>query len=196
MGSGTSRLENRWWEAEAQRTLLATGDTWKVEVICSLIPVVDEATLVSSLKARPDLEILFDLHCGYQNLSGDQNADSSPLTVDFKVNELLRVLRMPPGCGEIPWDRDWHLPLEGSASEIAAKIHAAVCQAVFRIPFSDLVKYALGYSTRATSLNSLLDAVCDVRDTFRKKYRSHPGTQGIYIEVEAVSELETAKVKY
>ncbi|XMA13634.1 hypothetical protein WAI453_006425 [Rhynchosporium graminicola] len=188
MGSESSRLESKWWEAEAQRTVLATRNTWKIKVICSLIPVVDEATFVSSLKAHPDLEMLFDLHCGYQILSGDQRASSSPSTIDFKVNELLRVLRMPLGCDETPWDRDWHPPLEGNPSEIAAEFHATVCQAVFRVPFSDLVRYALGYSTKAHSLNNLLDAVCNVRDTLRRQYHNHPGTKEIYVAVEVESD--------
>ena len=187
MGSTSSRFERRWWEAEAQRKVATTKSIGKVEVICSLIPGVDEMALIDYLKERSDLDTLFALHFKYQNLSGDQREDPSALTVDFKANELWRLLRMPPGCGEAPWDWNWHPTLEGVPSEIAAEFHAAVCQAVFRIPFSDFVKSALGYNTKAHFLNSLVDAVCDVRANLRTEYQGCPRTQEIYVEVEKVS---------
>ena len=94
---------------------------------------------------------------------------------------------MPPGGGRAPWNWDWEAPLEGTPSEIAAEVHATVCQAIFRIPFSDFVKYALGYSTKALFLNSLLGAVCDVRDSLQTVYQDHPKMLETYVEVESVS---------
>ena len=190
MGSGPSRFVARSWEAEAQRKVVTTKNTGKVEVICSLIPGVDEIAMVGYLKERSDLDTLFARHCRYQNLSGDQRVDPPDLTVDLKANELWRLLRMPPGYGEAPWDWNWHPPLEGIPSEIAAKFHATVCQAIFRIPFSDFVKCALGYSTKAHFLNSLVDAVCDVRNNLRTEYQDRPRIQEIYVEVEKVSKHE------
>jgi len=187
MGSASSRFETRWWEAEAQRKVVTTKNAGKVEVICSLIPGVDEVAMVGYLKERSDLDTLFARRCRYQDLSREPRADPSNLPVDFKANELWRVLRMPPGCGEAPWDWNWHPPLEGIPSEIAAEFHATVCQAIFRLPFSDFVKCALGYSTKAQCLNSLLDAVCDVRDNLRTEYQGRPRIQEIYSKVEKVS---------
>jgi len=187
MGSGPSRFETRWWEAEAQRKVVTTKNTGKVEVICSLIPGVDDMAMVGYLKERSDLDTLFALHSRHQNLSGDQRANPQALTVDCKANAIWRLLRMPPGCGEAPWDWNWHPPLEGIPSEIAAKFHATVCQAIFRIPFSDFVKCALGYSTKAHFLNSLVDAVCDVRENLRTEYQDRPRIQEIYVKVEKVS---------
>ncbi|KAH6694379.1 hypothetical protein BKA61DRAFT_711986 [Leptodontidium sp. MPI-SDFR-AT-0119] len=183
MGSGSSHVETRWWEVEAQR-ILATGNTWEVKVICSLIPVVNETVPVDCLKKRPDLDTLFALNCGYQDRDGDQRMDPQALTVGFKANRLWQVLRMPPGCGKAPWNWNWQPPLEGIPSEIAAELHATVCQAIFRIPFSDFVKFALEYSTRAPSLNNLLSAVCDVRDSLRRAYQDRPKVQEIYVKVE------------
>ena len=187
MGSASSRSTNRWWEAEAQRKVVTTKNTGKVEVICSLIPGVDEVAMVGYLKERSDLDTLFARHCRYQDLSKEQRADPPNLPVDFKANELWRALRMPQGYGEAPWNWNWQPPLEGIPSEIAAEFHAAVCQAVFRIPFSDFVKSALGYNTKAHFLNSLVDAVCDVRANLRTEYQGCPRTQEIYVEVEKVS---------
>ncbi|MAD82895.1 MAG: hypothetical protein CL912_08020 [Deltaproteobacteria bacterium] len=186
MGSGSSRVET-WWEAEAQRKVRVTKNSGKVEVICSLIPGMDQTAVVGSLKARPDLEKLFALYCENQNRSRDQAIHPSTLTVDFKANELWRALQMPPGGGRAPWNWDWEAPLEGTPSEIAAEVHATVCQAIFRIPFSDFVKYALGYSTKALFLNSLLGAVCDVRDSLQTVYQDHPKMLETYVEVESVS---------
>jgi len=79
MGSGSSRLETRWWEAEAQQKLMTTTNTGEVEVICSLIPGLDETTMIGHLKARSDLDTLFALHCRCQNLPTVQRADPSNL---------------------------------------------------------------------------------------------------------------------
>ena len=173
MGSGSSRCETRWWEAEAQRKVVTTKNAGKVEVICSLIPGVDEVAMVGYLKERSDLDTLFARRCRYQDLSREPRADPSNLPVDFKANELWRVLQMPLEYSGSPWDWNWRPPLEGIPSEIAADFHATVCQAIFRIPFSDFVKYALGYTTKARFLNNLLDGVCDIRDNLRTEYRNY-----------------------
>ena len=187
MGSASSRVETRWWEAEAQRKVVTTKNAGKVEVICSLIPGVDEVAMVGYLKERSDLDTLFARRCRYQDLSREPRADPSNLPVDFKANELWRVLQMPLEYSGSPWDWNWRPPLEGVPSKIAADIHATVCQAIFRIPFSDFVKYALGYTTKARFLNNLLDGVCDIRDNLRTEYRNCPSIQDIYVEVEKVS---------
>ncbi|KAF7866869.1 hypothetical protein EAF04_005710 [Stromatinia cepivora] len=156
MGSKTSRLENRWWEAEAQRKLATTKHMSKVVVICSLIPGVDETAMVGCLKRRSDLDTFYELYCRPQNT--EQHAN---LTVDSKANELWRVLHMPLASLETPWDLTWRPPFKGSPSTIAAEFHATVCGAIFQVPFFDFVKYALGYNTKVDFLRSLLQAVCD-----------------------------------
>ena len=196
MGSGSSRCETRWWEAKAQRKVVTTKNTGKVEVICSLIPGVDEVAMVGYLKERSDLDTLFARHCRYQDLSKEQRADPPNLPVDFKANELWRTLRMPQGYGEAPWNWNWQPPLEGIPSEIAAEFHAAVSQATFRIPFFDFVKYALGYTTKACFLNNLLDGVCDIRDKLRREFVNHPQVKEIYVTVEKVSKYGSTKTKY
>ncbi|PVH76118.1 hypothetical protein DL98DRAFT_657703 [Cadophora sp. DSE1049] len=140
--------------------------------------------MVGYFKERSDLDTLFARHCRYQDLSKEQRADPSNLPVDFKANELWRVLQMPLEYNGSPWDWNWRPPLEGMPSKIAADFYATVCQAVFRIPFSDFVKYALGYTTKARFLNNLLDDVCDVRDNLRTEYQDRPRIQEIYVEVE------------
>jgi hypothetical protein len=197
MGSGSSRLETRWWEAEAQRKIATTKSTSKVEVICSLIPGMDETTVKGYLKERSDLDLLFELNCRYQNLSREQqHADHSNLTVDSKANELWRALQVPLGYGKPPWDSNWQPPLEGIPSEIAAEFHVIICRAIFRIPFSDFVKYALGYNTTGYHLGSLLHAVCDVRDGLRTAFQGRPGIKDIYVEVEKVRIWRSAETKY
>ncbi len=47
---------------------------------------------------------------------------------------------------------------------------------------------ALGYSTKARLLNSLVDAVCDVRDKLRTEYQDRPEIREIYGKVEKVSQ--------
>lgn len=196
MGSGSSRLETRWWEAEAQRKIATTKSTSRVEVICSLIPGMDETTVKGYLKARSDLDVLFELNCRSQNPSREQHADHSNLTADSKVNGLWRILRMPLGYGKPLWNWNWRVPLEGIPSEIAAEFHAAVCQAIFRIPLSDFVDCALGYNTKVESLDKLFVAVCKVRHSLRTEYERHPGTMDTYVEVEKVSRHESAEMKY
>jgi len=188
MGSGASRegvIASKWWEAKAQKMLMTTTNMGKVEVICSLLPVKDEKTAIRLLKARPDLDTLFALHCRYQDLSKEQRVDPSNLAVDFKANELWRKFRIPLGYSESPWDWNWEPLHAGTASEIADEFHAAVCRAVFRIPFLDFVKWALGY--RAPFVTSLFDAVCDVRDRLQRAILDVLGTKDIYVEVEKVS---------
>ena len=196
MGSGSSRCETRWWEAKAQRKVVTTKNTGKVEVICSLIPGVDEVAMVGYLKERSDLDTLFALHCRHQDLSKEQRADPSNLTVDFKANELWRVLQMPLEYSGSPWDWNWRPPLEGIPSEIAADFHATVCQAIFRIPFSDFVEYALGYTTKARFLSNLLDGVCDIRDKLRTEFLDRPQIKEIYIDIEKVSRYGSTATKY
>ncbi|KAG4429165.1 hypothetical protein IFR05_015354 [Cadophora sp. M221] len=105
MGSASSRFATRWWEAEAQRKVVTTKNTGKLKVICSLIPGVNEIAM---------------------DLSKEQRADPSNLTIDFKANELWRVLQMPLENSGSPWDRNWRPPLEGIPSKIAADFHATV----------------------------------------------------------------------
>ena len=82
--------------------LITTTNPGKVEAICLLLPFEDGKTAVRLLKARPDLDTLFALHCKYQDLCEEQRVDPSSLTVDFKANEIWRVLRMPVEYGESP----------------------------------------------------------------------------------------------
>lgn len=177
-------IASRWWEAKAQKMLMTTTNTDKVKVICSLLPVENEEITIRLLKARPDLDTLFALHCGDQDPSKER-ADPLALTVDFKANELWRKFKMPRGYGESPWDWNWQSPLLGTASEIADKFHAAVCRAVFRIPFLDFVKWALG--SDALFVGSLFNTVCDVCDRLQSEIASIPGRKNVYVEVEKVS---------
>ena len=131
---------------------MTTKKTDKLKAICSLIPGVGEIAMVDYLKKRSDLDTLFAQHCRYQDPSKEQRADPSNLPVDFKANELWRVLQMPLGYSGSPWDWNWRPPLEGMPSRITADFHATVCQVIFRISFSDFVKYALGYTTQARFL--------------------------------------------
>jgi hypothetical protein len=188
MGSGASRedvIGSKWWEAKAQKMLITTTNPGKVEVICSLLPFEDGKAAVRLLKARPDLDTLFALHCKYQGLCEEQRADPSSLTVDFKANEIWRVLRMPAGYSESPWDSNWQPPLSGTASKIADEFYTAVCRAVFRIPFFDLVKCALGYND--LFVKSLFANVYDVRDRLRREIEHSSETKDVYLEVEKVS---------
>ncbi|TVY37821.1 hypothetical protein LOCC1_G008416, partial [Lachnellula occidentalis] len=164
----------------------------KVEVICSLFPVKDEKTAIGLLKARPDLDTLFALHCKYQDLSKDRRADPSNLTVVFKANELWRKFRMPLGYGESPWDWNWQPPRSGIASKIADEFHAAVGRAIFRIPFFDFVKWALGSDALCIGIN----AVLDVRDSLQKTILDVPGTKNIYVEVEKILESRHLKLAH
>jgi len=189
MGSGASRedvIDSKWWEAKAQQILVTTTNIGKVEVICSLIPFEDEKIAIRLLKGRPDLDTLFVLHCRYQDLYKEERAEPSNLTADFKAKELWRVIRMPLGYGESPWDWNWQSPLSGTPSEIANEFHSAISRAIFRVPFFDFVKYTLGYSN-ALFVKSLISAVCDVRDSLQREIQHSPHTKDIYLEVEKVS---------
>lgn len=163
---------------------MTTTNMGKVEVICSLLPI-DGMTVIRLLEARLDLDTLFALHCRYQDLSKEQRADTSKLAVGLKANKLWRKFKMPLGYGESPWNWNWEPPHAGTASEIAVEFHAAVCRAVFRIPFLDFVKWSLGY--RAPFVTSLFNAVCDVRDRLERTILDVRGTKEIYLEVEKVS---------
>ncbi|KAH6666053.1 hypothetical protein B0J14DRAFT_568641 [Halenospora varia] len=45
----------------------------------------------------------------------------------------------------MPWDWNWQPPLSGDPRGVADEFHMAACRAVFRVPFLDFVKLALGY---------------------------------------------------
>ncbi|CAG8977994.1 hypothetical protein HYALB_00000663 [Hymenoscyphus albidus] len=162
MGSGTSResvIDSEYWEAESQRILRTTTNTYKIEMICSLIPFKDEKALFKVLEARSDLDTLFAHYCG----SGEQTVDLSR-TNNEKAAEIWRVLRYPPGYG-VSWDWNWEMPLTGDPGEIANEFHAAVCRAVFRIPLLDFVLqqryHPLAYWIIASSLHDTTDAPYD-----------------------------------
>lgn len=194
MGSGASRedvIASKWWEAKAHRMLITTTSTRDVELICALIPFVDEMTLLGLLSRRSDLDTLFTLHCK-QNVQ--QSGDPSKLTDDIKAQELWRALRFPSGY-RAPWDWNWQPPLSGDPSKIADDFHAAVCRAVFRVPLFNFVRYALGYS-KALSIESLLIATRDVRTSLQSKFQHRPETKDTYIKVEKVSEHHSTGVMY
>jgi hypothetical protein len=196
MGSGASRegvIDSKWWEAKAYRMLITTTTTGEVELICSLIPFIDETTLLGLLSRRSDLDTLFILHCT-QNGPEQQSGDPSKLTDDIKAQELWRALRFPSGY-RAPWDWNWQLPLSGDPRKIADDFHAAVCRAVFRVPLFDFVKCALGYS-KALFIESLLNAVRDVRTSLQSAFRDRPETKDIYIKVEKVSKHYSTRAIY
>jgi hypothetical protein len=65
MGAGASRqniIESKWWEAKAHRMLITTTEIQDVELIYTLIPFIDETTLLDLLSRRSDLDTLFKLH--------------------------------------------------------------------------------------------------------------------------------------
>jgi len=84
--------------------MLTTNTINKIEVIYSLLPLENEKTVIKLLKARLDLDTVFARHCRNQDLSKEQRIDLSNLTVDFKANELWRVLQMPLEYSGSPWD--------------------------------------------------------------------------------------------
>lgn len=184
MGSGTSResvIDSEYWEAESQRILRTTTNTYKIEMICSLIPSKDEIALFKVLKARSDLDTIFARYCG----SGEQIVDLSR-TNNEKAAEIWRVLRYPPGYG-VSWDWNWQLPLSGDPCEIANEFHTAVCRAVFRVPLLDFVRCSFGYNSKALSIKFLLDAVCKVRDSLRQAFQNHSERKDLFIRVQKVS---------
>jgi hypothetical protein len=156
--------------------LVTATDPSKVKAICSLLPCDDEETATQLLKARPDLDLLFTLNCNYQDLSAEQQVDPSSLTINFKASKLWRVLRGPVDFGESPWDWNWNPPCSGTASQIVDEFHVAVCRAVFRIPFLDLVKWALEFD--ALFVSSLFAAVDDVSNKLEREILNVP-VQGI-----------------
>ncbi|CAM6002783.1 unnamed protein product [Sphagnum balticum] len=68
-------IASKWWEAKAQEMLRTTTNIGKVEVICSLLPMEDEKSAIRLLEGRPDLDMLFALHCRHQELSKEQRTD-------------------------------------------------------------------------------------------------------------------------
>ena len=187
MGSGASRetvIDFKWWEAEAHHTLLTATDPRKVERICSLIPVQDNKTILRLLMGRPDLDTLFTLHCRRWALPGYLRDNPSKVTDDIKAQELWRVLRPLSGY-HAPWD--WYWPLSGDPRQIADDFHAVVSRAIFVVPLLDFVKCALGYNSQALSVDALLNAACDARNSLQKAIQGHPQTKDTYVEVEKVS---------
>ena len=88
------------------------------------------------------------------------------------------------GYGEAPWNWNWQPPLEENPSEIAAESHAAVCQATFRVPFFNFVKYAIEQA-RFLIIYSMVYVMFAI--TFGRDNKIAPPTQEIYVEVEKVS---------
>ncbi|KAG9228670.1 hypothetical protein BJ875DRAFT_476907 [Amylocarpus encephaloides] len=179
MGSGTSRESgiDLKWETKAQQMLRTTTNTRKVKVICSFILFKEESDLRELIQARSDLETLLALCCEFQKHSDEQSVDLS-LTDEVKANAVWRVLRFPPGY-YVPWDWSWHPPLSGDPTEIANQFHATVCRAVFRIILLDFVRCALGHNNQAISMESLLYAVYEVRDSLRLAFENRPETKDL-----------------
>ena len=105
------------------------------------------------------------------------------LTDDFKAKEVWRVLRFLSTSGA-SWDLNWQPPLAGDPQEIADQLHTAVSRAVFRVPLREWVKYALGY--KAVVVESLLNSLCNVRDSIQTAIRDSPTIRHTYINVEKV----------
>jgi hypothetical protein len=109
-------IDSGWWEAKAHRMLTTAINTRKLELICSLIPGLDDKTLLRSVMGRPDLDTLFTLHCGRRKLPRHESENPSKVTDDIKAQELWRVLRPLSGY-HAPWD--WNWPLSGDPRQIA-----------------------------------------------------------------------------
>jgi hypothetical protein len=187
MGSAASRetvIDSRWWEAKAHRMLTTATNTREVELICSLIPVWDDKPLLRSLIGRPDLDALFILYCRHHELPGHESENLSKVTDDIKAQELWRVLRPLSGY-HAPWD--WNWPLSGDPCQIADDFHAVISRAVFGVPLLDFVKCALGYNSQALSVDALLNAACDARNSLQKAIQGRPQTKDTYVKVEKVS---------
>ncbi|TVY17568.1 hypothetical protein LARI1_G004948 [Lachnellula arida] len=188
MGSEISRedvIASKWWEAKARKMLITTTNISKVEGICSLIPFYDETNTIGLLKARPDLEKLFALHCRDQE-------DLSSLTDDVKAIRLWRKFRSSPGYSEV--QLNWDSLLSGTACEIADIFYADICRAIFRVPFLDFVKLALG--SNAFFIRSLFNTACEVRDTLQRRIIDDPSRKDIYIEVEKILEMRHLKLAH
>ena len=187
MGSAASRetvIDSKWWEAEAYHTLTTATEPREVKRICSLIPVQDDKTLLRPLIGRPDLDTLFTLYCGRRELPKHESENPSKVTDDIKAQELLRVLRPLSGY-YAPWD--WNWPLSGDPRQIADDFHAVVSRAVFGVPLLDFVKCALGYNSQALSVDALLNAACNARNSLQRAIQGLPQTKDTYVEVEKVS---------
>lgn len=182
MGSGSSRLEKRQWEAKALQMLITTSNPEVVGLICSYIPWADETNLVDQLKRRSDLDTLFMLYCK-PNISSD-SGDITALGEGIKAREVWRVLRFPSG-NSAPWDWNWQPPLSGDPYEIANDFHTVVSRAMFRIPLLDLARFALGYNN-APYAKSLCSAARDVSSGLRTEFEYNRQAMDIYIDVEKV----------
>ena len=163
------------WEAKAHEVLRATKNTSEVEEICSLLPMEDVVTAIRLLKERPDLDMLFALYCRHQDLSKEQRADPDGLTIDFNAKEFWRNFRMPPGHGD------------SMGLELAAAAHRDHLRNCGRVPrgrlsccisrsLPQLCKLALG--SNALFVESLFDAVRDVRDRLQNVLSDAPGDEG------------------
>jgi hypothetical protein len=56
-----------------------------------------------------------------------------------------------------------------------------------RVPLFDFVKCALGYNSQALSVDALLNAACDARNSLQRAIQGLPQTKDTYVEVEKVS---------
>ena len=171
-------------KSKAQYTLTTATNTRIVELVCSLIPVLDEKALLRSLIGRPDLDILFTLYCGRREFPGHESENPSKVTDDIKAQKLWRVLR-PLSRYHAP--RDWNWPLSGDPRQIADDFYAVVSSAVFVVPLFDFVKCTFGYNNQALSIDALLNAACDARNSLQKPIQGLPQTKDTYIKVEKVS---------
>jgi hypothetical protein len=109
MGSGASRvgvIASKWWEAKAQKMLMATMNMGKVEVICSLL-FIDEKIAIRLLKARPDLDKLFALHCfwgcTYQAL-WSETPRIPVVNLDMLLEDMDERLRFLRSFASVPED--------------------------------------------------------------------------------------------
>jgi hypothetical protein len=164
--------------------LTTTTNTHKVELICSLIPVLDDKPLLHSLMGRPDLDTLCTLYCGRQELPRHESENLSEVTDDIKAEELWRVLRPLSGL-HAPWN--WNWPLSGDPHQIANDFHTVVSRAVFGVPLFDFVKCALGYNSQALSIDALLNTACNSRGSLQRAIQVLPQTKDTYVKVEKVS---------
>ncbi|PVH75955.1 hypothetical protein DL98DRAFT_642514 [Cadophora sp. DSE1049] len=196
MGSRTSRervIASMWWRAKAQK-MLTSATIGKVQVICSLLPLEDEKTAIKCLKARSDFNTLFALCCRDRGFSQEQCANHTSLSVDSKSYELWKKLRVPLEYIQSPWDWNWQPFLSRTAPEIAIELHAVVCRAVFRIPFLDFVKWAIGFDILL--VRSLFNTVYDVCSSLRRAILDVPGRKGIYIKVEKILKSRHLKLAH
>jgi hypothetical protein len=133
----------------------------------------------SPLMGRPDLDTLFTLYCGRRELPEHESENASKVTDDIKAQKLWRVLRPLSGY-HAPWD--WNWPLSGDPRQIADDFHAVVSRAVFGVPLFDFVKCALGYNSQALSVDALLNAACDARNSLQRVIQGRPQTKDTYVK--------------